>query len=268
VSWHAGREASQHAVYLSSDANAVANGLASSVTSNTSSLDLTSLDLQLDETYYWRVDEVNESEVSSVWAGDVWNFSTAAYLTIDDFESYNKFSPNRPFQTWLDGVGYSADQFFPVAFGGNGTGSRVGHDIWNPSGPYFGGHIMEITHTRMGSSQSMPFYYSNVGDTASQMDRIWPAPQDWSAHGIQTLVIYFHGTEGNTGQLYAKINHIMIPYEGNPLDLAELTWHAWHIDLGSLDVTNVDTLSLGVEGTGANGLILVDDIRLYRSAPE
>jgi len=42
----------------------------------------------LGKTYYWRIDEVNALMFPYVWKGDVWRFSIADYLTIDDFESY------------------------------------------------------------------------------------------------------------------------------------------------------------------------------------
>ena len=29
------------------------------------------------QTYYWRINEINEAETVSVWEGDVWEFTTA-----------------------------------------------------------------------------------------------------------------------------------------------------------------------------------------------
>ncbi|MCP3694186.1 MAG: hypothetical protein GY917_18415, partial [Planctomycetaceae bacterium] len=63
VSWRAGRGAVQHVIYMGKDPNEVAGGLASSTSTTTNSLDLSQLDLELGQTYYWRVDEVNEAEV-------------------------------------------------------------------------------------------------------------------------------------------------------------------------------------------------------------
>ncbi|NQV36161.1 MAG: discoidin domain-containing protein [Phycisphaeraceae bacterium] len=267
ISWRAGRSAAQHTVYMGTDANAVAEGSAPSTSSSTSSLDLTALDLHLGETYYWRVDEVNEAEATPIWAGPVWSLSTPVALVLDDFESYNNLSPDRPFQAWLDGFGYSADEFFPTASPGNGTGSGVGHDIWSLSSPHFDGDIMESTAAHSGGL-SLPFYYSNSDGTASQIDRQFAAPQDWSGNGIQTLVLYFLGSADNTGQLYAKINDTKIPYDGDASNLTKPRWNPWHIDLSALAVSQVSTLSIGVEGAGASGMLLLDDIRLHRSAPE
>ncbi|MCF7975349.1 MAG: discoidin domain-containing protein [Phycisphaerae bacterium] len=268
ATWRPGREAVQHTLYLGTDSSAVADGSASSVTSTTNSLDLEALDLQLDQTYYWRVDEVNEAETEPVWQGPVWSFSTVPYVTIDDFEGYTNRSPNRPFQTWLDGYGYSADDFFPVEYGGNGTGAGVGHDIWGPGSPYFNGSIMEKTITVEGSSQSLPLYYSNAGVTP-HMDRTWAVPQDWTVGGAQTLVLYLYGDPGNTGQPFVQVNNgAKVSYDGPASAMTTDAWTQWHVDLASLgaNLQNVTQLSIGVQG--GSGMILIDDIRLYRNAPE
>jgi len=195
VSWRAGRHTARHIVYIGTELDAVADGTAPSVTAQTNSLDTTSLDLHLGQTYYWRVDEVNEAETSTVWTGPVWRFKTPTAISVDDFERYNNFSPNRPFQTWLDGFGHSADEFFPVAYGGNGTGAGVGHDIWSLTSEHRNGDLMEEDITMKGSAQSMPFHYSNRLTTASAETTVNVADllcgQDWSRHGIQILTLDF-----------------------------------------------------------------------------
>jgi len=270
VSWRAGREAAQSTVYVSTDPNEVADGLAASATSNTNSLDLTSLDLRLGQTYYWRVDEVNEAEVEFVWAGPVWSFSTVAAIVVDDFESYGNNSPDRPFQTWLDGIGYSADEFFSVEYSGNGTGAAIGHDIWSGGSTHYNGDIMEKANTMAGSNQSMPFYYSNSGNVASQTDRSFTTPQDWTVNGIKTLAINFFGAAGNTGQLYLKINDTKVLYDLDATNITRASWQAWNIDLSSVDdnLQNVTQLTVGIEGSSTSGLIYIDDIRLYPKAGE
>ena len=268
VQWRAGREASQHTVFVSSDADAVADGSAPSVTSSANSLDLATLDLELGTTYYWRVDEVNEAEAVSVWAGPVWSFDTVAALTVDDFDSYNNVSPNRPFQTWLDGFGYSADEFFAVAYGGNGTGSGTGHDIWSLSSPQYDGDIMEGAIVVGGSGQSLPIYYNNASGT-SHVDRTFAPAQDWTTNGVQTLGLSFFGDEANSGQLYLEINGTKVTYGLDPEALKQAEWHFWAIDLGALGVNlqAVTSLSIGIEGSGS-GLVYVDNIALYSNAIE
>jgi len=268
VSWRAGREADQHTVSVSTDMNALADGAADSVSSPTNSLDLTPLDLQLGETYYWRVDEVNNTETPAVTEGPVWSLSTAPMLVVDDFESYGNISPDRPFQTWLDGIGYSADEFFPVAFEGNGTGAGIGHDIWSVSSPHFDGSLMETVSTIPGSNQSMPFYYSNTGGAASETQREFAVAQDWTVGQAQTLSIAFRGQAGNSGTLYAKVNGIKKVYPRDSDNLALKQWQVWNIDLSSLgtNLESVTTLAIGVEGSGAAGMLLIDDIILHPEA--
>jgi hypothetical protein len=42
--------------------------------------------LQWEQTYYWRIDEVNAPPDSTIFKGDVWHFSTQEYLVVEDFE--------------------------------------------------------------------------------------------------------------------------------------------------------------------------------------
>ena len=270
LAWRAGRDAGQHTLYISTDQNEVADGLAPSVTSGTSSLDLGSLALELGKTYYWRVDEVNEAQATSVWSGPVWSLSIVDALTVDDFESYSNVSPDRPFQAWLDGFGYSADDFFPVAYGGNGTGAGIGHDIWSLSSPHYDGEIMETTNTMAGSSQSMPFYYSNSGGVASETQRTFAVPQDWTIGGAQTLSIAFSGQAGNTGTLYVKINDTKVTYQLDAGNIALSAWQVWNIDLAEVggNLSSVSKMSIGVDGATASGMILIDDMKLYAQPGE
>jgi hypothetical protein len=270
VTWRPGREAAQHTIYVDTDASAVADGSAFSVSTSTNSLAIGALDAQLGTTYYWKVDEVNDAASPSVWSGPVWSLSTTPFLVVDDFESYGNLSPDRPFQTWLDGFGYSADEFFPVAYGGNGTGSGIGHDIWSPSSPYFNGSIMETGNALAGIGQSMPFYYTNTGGVASITERTFAEPQDWTVGGAKTLSIAFNGQAGNTGTLFILINNAKVTYQRDNGNISRGAWQAWNIDLATVNTTlsNVTKLTLGVEGTGAAGMILFDDIRLYPKAGE
>ena len=268
ATWRAGREAAQSTIYVSTDQNEVAEGLAPSITSNTNSADLSSLDLALSTTYYLRVDEVNEAEAISVWPSPVWSFATADAIVVDDFESYGNVSPDRPFQVWLDGFGYSADEFFPSAYGGNGTGAGIGHDIWSLASPYYNGDLMETSNTLPGSGKAMPFYYSNSGGTASETQRKFAVPQDWTVGGATILSIPFSGAAGNTGTLYAKINGTKVTYPRDAANLALGGWMAFNIDLSGMNVQSVTELAIGVDGSNASGVLLIDDITLHAEAGE
>ncbi len=83
LSWRAGREATSHEIYLSTDPN----DLTWVATVAESRFDAAAY-VQLGQTYYWSVVEVNEIGTPSSWASDVWSFSIPESLTVDDFETY------------------------------------------------------------------------------------------------------------------------------------------------------------------------------------
>jgi hypothetical protein len=186
LSWRAGREAASHEVYFSDHNDAVINGTALAAKVNTNSYDPVALNLQLGTTYYWKVVEVNEAATPSAWAGDLWSFSTQQSYMVDDFEGYTNDSPNRVFQTWVDGWGFSKDDFFPNGNPGNGTGALVGYD---PSA----GDIMEKTIIH-GGKQAMPVEYNNVNQPYySEVERTWETAQNWTVNGAETLQLFFRG---------------------------------------------------------------------------
>ena len=251
LGWKAGREAVQHDVYLSTDAQAVIDGNAPVISVTEASYGPLSLDLG--QIYYWKINEVNMAETPTTWDGDLWNFATRQFLVVDDFESYNDLNPddpesNRIFNTWLDGYEIPTN------------GSLVGYE----NAPFC---ERTIVH---GDNQSMPFFYGNTGTAAySEAERTFAATQNWTVAGATTLVLYFYGTEGNTGQLYVKVNGSKVVYGGDAADIANQQWTQWSIDLASLgvDLQNITKLSIGIDDISASGTLYVDDIRLYRLAP-
>jgi len=123
----------------------------------------------------------------------VWSFAVADYLIVDDFESYTNESPNRVFQAWIDGLGFSPDDYFPDGSSGNGTGSAVGHDVWSLESPHYNDTIMETDDVYSGR-QAMPLYYDNSASPyQSEATRTWVASQDWTFNDVNTLVVHLRG---------------------------------------------------------------------------
>ena len=254
LDWRPGREATSHLVYIDTDGNAVAGGAVAAMT--TTDHGYAPADLMLATEYFWKVDEVGDT---GTYAGDVWSFTTEEYAVVDDFESYTNDSPKRVFQMWVDGLGFSADAFFPGGNAGNGSGAAVGYDPQQ-------GNIIE-TATVHGGTQAMPLSYDNTGSAFSEATRTFDSPQDWSISRIKTLSMYFAGAAGSGGQLYAKINNTKVAYDGEAADLARSGWQAWNIDLSAVgNVSSVRSLTIGVEGSAATGRLYIDDIRLYPTA--
>ncbi len=243
LTWRPGREAVSHEVYLGPDPNAL-----DAVGSTTE--DSYNLDLDLATMYYWQVVEVNDTVEPSAWAGDVWNFTTQEFIEVDGFEAYDDDieAGTTVWQTWIDGIDDST----------NG-GGIVGY----AQSPFA---EQTIVHS---SRQSMPFFFENVAASdISEADRTFSPAQDWTINGIKSLSLWFYGAQGNTGRLYIKINGTKVIYDGDAGDIANAMWQTWNIDLSTVgNVSNVTTLTVGVEGTGS-GVVYIDDIRLYGKAPE
>jgi len=216
--------------------------------------------LEWNTTYYWRIDEVNNANPDSPWIGPVWSFTTANFLIVDDFESYNDLDPadpdsNRIFNVWIDGYDNPTN------------GSLVGYD--NP--PFA---EQTIVH---GGNQSMPLYYDNsVGYSEATLTLTYP--RDWTENGVNTLTIWFRGNSDNAAEtLYVALNGNAIVTNDNP-DSAQVTnWTEWTIDLQAfadqgVNLANVNTIALGLGNknnplAGGSGTMYFDDIRLYRPAP-
>jgi len=243
LNWRPGREATSHQVYFGADADAVTAGTTATKTVTDHSYTPASMDLET--VYYWKVDEVGEA---GTYAGNVWSFTTQEFLVVDDFESYgdDMDAEEAVFQTWIDG--YDDDT----------NGSIVGID------PAIDGTFCESTIVHSGG-RSMPIFYDNSGAaTYAEAKRTFDG-QDWTASGIQSLSLWFRGTIGNTGTLYIKLNNTKVAYEGPATDIGIGGWQRWNIVLADTGakLSNVTTLTLGIGGAGAKGVLYVDDIRLY-----
>jgi hypothetical protein len=195
LGWSAGEKAAQHDVFLGTDRTAVANATTATTGIYRGRQNLaattyvpTESPLLWDTTYYWRVDEINSAEPEGPWKGNIWSFTTANFIVVDDFEDYDDWC-NRVFYKWTDGWGYSADPTCGVvASGGNGTGSTVGN--LNPP-------FAEQTIVHSGGQQSMPFEYDNSGAAGkarySETLRQWASPQDWTKNNVKALTLYVRG---------------------------------------------------------------------------
>ncbi|MBW7991819.1 MAG: hypothetical protein FVQ84_17625 [Planctomycetes bacterium] len=263
LSWTPGFGAS-HEVYFGTDADAVANADSSSPEyKGTGNLGFEIYDpgnLEWDTTYYWRVDETNNTNADSPWTGPLWSFTTANFLVVDDFDSYNDLDTtdpqsNRIFLVWVDGLDDPAN------------GSLVGYD--NP--PFA---EQSIVH---GGLQSMPFVFDNaVGKSEATLTST--NQHDWTVNGINTLTIWFKGSSSNTAeQMYVALNDSALVNHDNP-DAAQISdWTEWNIDLQAfadqgVNIANINSITLGLGNrnnpvAGGSGMMYFDDIRLYPPVP-
>ncbi|MGD2095259.1 MAG: hypothetical protein PVH77_09665, partial [Phycisphaerales bacterium] len=133
------------------------------------------LDLDFEKTYYWRVDEVNNT---TGWdKGTVWRFTVANYYVLEDFEDYNDYEPDRIFDAWVDGWNITAN------------GSIIGY-----AEPDFeaGEHFVETVFVH-GGSQSMPYFYDNTTADYSEATMALSSLRDWTKQGVESLTVWFKG---------------------------------------------------------------------------
>ena len=255
LNWSAGEKASQHDVYFGLDKAAVADANASDTAgvyrgrqSPTSYTPPEGVELSSGP-YYWRIDEVNTD--GTVTKGSLWSFSVADYVLVDDFEAYNEIQTGQPgsnmvYDTWPDGFTNPA-----------ANGSTMGYAV-----PFQPTMESAIVH---GGGQSAPMMYNNTAAALSEVTRTFVA-QNWTEHGVLTLSLWFYGDPANVaGQLYVKINTVKVAYDGEAVNLTRQQWQPWNIDLASVgtNLQSVISLTVGIEGAGAKGTLLLDDIRLY-----
>jgi hypothetical protein len=198
--------------------------------------------------FYWRIDEVAND--GTIVTGRIWSFSVSDYSLVDDFESYNdipagEVGSNLVYAAWVDGFDNPSV-----------NGSTMG---------YVTGVSME-TDTVHSGNQSVPFEYNNTTAGVSEVVRTFAPAQDWTANGMQTLSLSFVGASTNVpGQLYVKVNGAQVNYTGGASNLTLAGWQSWNIDLASIgtNLNSVTSLAIGIQGPGATGTLLLDDIRLY-----
>ncbi|MEJ2647846.1 MAG: LamG domain-containing protein, partial [Sedimentisphaerales bacterium] len=231
LTWRAGREASQHKVYVSANEQMVIDGNAPV---NTVSNNSYSPNLALGQTYYWRVDEVNNAEVPALWQGDVWSLTTEDYITVDDFEGYNDTQPYTVWDTWIDGL---TDTTYGASRMGNEYEPFCDEDI-----------------TYDGSEQSAPIYYNISSATKSEVfvnTANLKVGSDWTKGSPETLVLWFYGNPGNSAdKLYIKLNNSQkVYYNGDQLNVTRPLWWQWNIGLSefSVDLANVQSITIGLE---------------------
>jgi len=265
LSWSPGVYGASHEIYFGPDKEAVKNADTSSPEyKGGGDLGSESYDpgtLEWDTKYYWWIDEANNANADSPWTGPLWSFTTANFLVVDDFESYNDLDPtdpasNRIFNAWLDGFDNPAI-----------NGSVVGH-----ANPPFAEQT--IVH---GGLQSMPLSYDNaVGKSEATLTLT--NQRDWTVKGVNRLTIWFRGSAGNaTENLYVALNGSAVVNHDNPDAALATSWTAWNIDLQAfadqgVNLANVNTITLGLGNknnpvAGGSGMMDFDDIRLYPPAP-
>jgi hypothetical protein len=139
--------------------------------------------------YYWRIDEYNAD--GTISSGNVWSFTVADHLIVDDFEDYDS-EDNQIWFTWHDGLGYGAPGV-PPYYAGNGTGATVGDEKTSSYTE------QTIVH---GGGQSMPLFYDNSKQgyaKYSETEIVLSDWRDWTGYDVGELSLWFRGYPASVG---------------------------------------------------------------------
>ncbi len=201
LSWAPGKFADKHDVYFGTDEDAVTDanrtsqlGVLIKQDYGTNSIDIANDVnvglLAFDTTYYWRIDEVNDTGPDPcLWKGNVWRFMTGHYLIIDDFELYN---PNLD-DTWKASskatVNLSTD---PV---------------------YGGAQAMAIDYD---NNVPPPYYSEAYADTTGPNSLDFGI--DWTVGGVEGLSLWFKGIPDLRGSFSGSDPYTL---EGDGWDIEE-----------------------------------------------
>jgi len=181
--------------------------------------------LELGQTYEWRVDQVG---AAGTVTGHTWTFTVANYLIVDDFESYTSDDEIRT--AWVDNIDEAGIEYLFFASGGNNS---MRFEFQNQYPPYF----TEVTRT-------------------------FNDPQDWTAQGVGELSLSFIGEHENTEHLmYLTVEDAAGQSfrTENPFTHAVQSdsWRQWTIAIAtgpfvdsSVNMTSVKKLTIGL-GDGA-----------------
>ncbi len=194
--------------------------------------------LELGKTYKWRVDQLGA--LGGEVVGHTWTFKTAERLVVDDIESYKQNSPNKIFETWLDGWDV-----------GN-NGSIVGYTSSDP--------CYVETSTVYEGRYSMPFAYNtggavNYAEATADTSKL-KVGQNWTSGGAAMLTLYFHGDRDNNDlqRMYVRLRDsfgtektVANPHAHAP---HASSWERWDILLSEfsdagVDLSSVSSMTLG-----------------------
>jgi hypothetical protein len=230
----------------------------------------------LPKTYYWRVDEGNdtyESRVTDPWKGPVWEF-TAGHVVVDDFESYDT-DVNKLEYTWAPWMGMMGEI--------SGSAIYLEMDV-----NYVHGGIQSMKYEYDNISPALGYFSEIEADTVGDNAVAAEIKGDWTACGIKALVMQFYGepNEGLSGneRMYVALQDGNIPDRGFGIaecdreanDVNEVALNLRKFEDQDVNLANIVKIYIGfgdpcerISGDppyfepGSTGRVWFDDMRLY-----
>jgi glucuronoarabinoxylan endo-1,4-beta-xylanase len=257
LEWKKGGYAETHDVYLGINETAVTRAdrdspLGVLVSENQSDTTYTPPEfLDLNTTYYWRIDEVNSAPDYTIFKGEVWSFKTLPYFVVDNFNSYEDNDALR--NVWKNDS-TSAEVFVETTIVRDGKSMRYWYE------------------------NDLPPYYSEAYVDIADLGIDNP---NWLGIGAETLILYFYGKPTNPigEQMYVKLtdgdnpaNSTTVTYD-NMNDTRLKQWNKWSIALTEftdVNLANVARITIGFgDGSPGNaGAVYFEDIMLDSTEAE
>jgi len=286
LSWSPGESAASHDVYLSDNFDDVNNGAEGTFLANQAATFIVAGfpgfaypdGLVPGTTYYWRVDEVNDTEPNSPWKGDVWSFSIppkTAYAP-DPVDTGESVAVNASL-IWTPGFGA---KLHTVYFGDNFddvndaiVGLPQGAATFSP-GPL---ELAKTYYWRVDEFDGFGTYKGNVWSFITEGAVGSPSPAKGAVDVTQTPVLtWVPGVFADTHELYFGADAASLELKGSgnlgseSYDAGSLEWNTtyyWRVD--EANNANADSPWTGPlwSFTTANFLI-IDDIESYNDIAE
>ncbi len=210
LSWVSGRFAITRDVYFGTDEDRVADANRDNtldvLVSYNESKDVNYYEpnlLKLNTTYYWRVNDINGSDI---WPSSVWSFTTGSYHVVDDMEDYT--DRNTIIPVWHDGTGgsyitTSTDDYMAGIVHGGAEAMAYSYD--NNSVPYYseayadtnGTNSLEFgTNWRLQDVKALSLWFLGQGnpDISGSFTK--------DANGTYTLTSDGRGIKGKADSFY------------------------------------------------------------------
>ncbi len=285
LSWGAGDFAVSHDVYIGDDFNAVSEGAEGTFRGNQTSIYFVvgfpgypyPDGLVPDTTYYWRVDEVNETEPNSPWKGNVWSFSIppkTAYFPepadgAEGVETNVKLSWTAGFGSKLHTV-YFGETFEEVD--GATGGQNQGPTTFSPGTL----HMAKTYYWRVDEFDIVETHKGDVWSFTTEGAVSSPNPAKGAVDVTQTPTLTWTPGLGATHEVYFGTDPASLELKGSgnlgsesyePDQLEWNTTYYWRID--EANNANTDSPWTGPlwSFTTANFLI-IDDMESYNDISE
>jgi len=282
LKWNGSCKATAHDVYFGDNQSAVTKATTGSkeYKGRIAEASFKPGDLTLGKTYYWRVDEVNEAEADSPWAGAVWSFKVTDYSLIDDFESY-EFLPVAP-KASIGWWKFDGDAKDSSGKGHDGTANGEPTYVAGMDGQaiQMDGVDDFVVVGSVGISGAMPRTIAGwaKADTTNITDWTnvfgFTSTPDGGNYlsfdidkigGANNYCIHVYGWETGYVAIDLEWHHLAATYDGTTVK-----WYHGGKLAGSaaLTLNTIDNVQMGKRGhaAGGNWPGAVDDVRIYNYA--